>query len=151
MKNSTTPFTGLRERKRGETLARITDEALKLFVQRGFEATTLDDIAAAAGISRRTFFHYFESKEDLAFAWLDGTVADIVAAVKRERADQPLLTIAANAIIACAAPFSRDEARGGLRARQAGAGDAGAARPVADEIRQAGDRAGRGADRAQGP
>jgi AcrR family transcriptional regulator len=103
-------MTGLRERKRVETRARITAEALKLFVARGFEATTLDAIAEAAGISRRTFFHYFESKEDLAFAWLDGSVADIVAAVGREKKDQPLLAIAANAIIACATPFSRDEA-----------------------------------------
>ncbi len=101
---------GLRERKRAQTRARIIDGALKLFVRRGFEAVTLDDIAAAAGISRRTFFHYFESKEDLAFAWLDSTSDDIVAAVGRARADQKLLAMAANAIAACAAPYGRDEA-----------------------------------------
>jgi mycofactocin system transcriptional regulator len=39
--------------------------ALELFVDRGFEATTVDDIATAAGISRRTFFRYFPSKNDV--------------------------------------------------------------------------------------
>lgn len=56
---------GLRERKRQETLARITEVGLGLFNERGFEATTLDAIAEAAGISRRTFFHYFKSKDDI--------------------------------------------------------------------------------------
>ncbi|MEI9887171.1 MAG: TetR family transcriptional regulator [Rhizomicrobium sp.] len=110
MTKKTLPTPGLRERKRAETRARIIEGALKLFVKRGFDGTTLDDIAAAAGISRRTFFHYFESKEDLAFAWLDSTSDDIVAAAKREAADQPLLAIAANAIAACASPYGRDEA-----------------------------------------
>jgi AcrR family transcriptional regulator len=101
---------GHREKKRIETRTRITDEALKLFVARGFDAVTLDDIAAAAGISRRTFFHYFESKEDLAFAWLDSSTDDIVAAVGREPKALPMLTMALSAIVACAAPFSRDAA-----------------------------------------
>jgi hypothetical protein len=42
---------------------------LKLFVANGYEATTLEAVAAAAGISRRTFFHYFKSKEELLLAW----------------------------------------------------------------------------------
>ena len=55
----------LRERKRQLTLDRIAETGLKLFVENGYEATTLDAIAAAAGISRRTFFHYLKSKEDV--------------------------------------------------------------------------------------
>ncbi len=51
---------GLRERKRTETHARIQAEAIRLFLERGFETTTLDDIAEAAGVSRRSLFHYFE-------------------------------------------------------------------------------------------
>lgn len=56
---------GLRERKRRETSERIIEKGLKLFVKNGYEATTLDAIAEAAGISRRTFFYYFKSKEDI--------------------------------------------------------------------------------------
>lgn len=47
---------GLRARKRQETLERIAETGLRLFSQNGYEATTLDAIAEAAGISRRTFF-----------------------------------------------------------------------------------------------
>jgi AcrR family transcriptional regulator len=42
---------------------------LKLFIAHGYEGTTLDAIATAAGISRRTFFYYFKSKEDVLLAW----------------------------------------------------------------------------------
>lgn len=45
--------------------------ALALFVERGFEATTVDDIAEAAGISRRTFFRYFPSKNDVVWGAFD--------------------------------------------------------------------------------
>jgi AcrR family transcriptional regulator len=62
---------GLRERKRLETSERIIEKGLKLFVKNGYEATTLDAIAAAAGISRRTFFYYFKSKEDVLLAARD--------------------------------------------------------------------------------
>ncbi len=60
-----TPRQGVRERKRRETLQRITDAGIRLFVEKGYEATTLDEIAAAAGISRRTFFYYFKSKDEI--------------------------------------------------------------------------------------
>jgi AcrR family transcriptional regulator len=56
---------GLRERKRRQTHQRIAEVGLKLFIRDGYEETTLDAIAAEAGISRRTFFYYFKSKEDL--------------------------------------------------------------------------------------
>jgi AcrR family transcriptional regulator len=59
---------GLRERKRRETLDRISEVGLELFVAKGYEATTLGDIAAAAGISRRTFFYYYKSKDDILVA-----------------------------------------------------------------------------------
>lgn len=59
---------GQRERKRRETFRRIADAGLRLFMENGFEGTTLDAIAAAAGISRRTFFYYFKSKEDVLLA-----------------------------------------------------------------------------------
>jgi len=63
---------GLRERKRRETLRRIAEIGLKLFVERGYEATTLEVIAAAAGISARTFFHYFKTKDEVLQFWQGG-------------------------------------------------------------------------------
>ena len=57
----------LRERQRVETRDVILDTALDLIEAKGFEHTTVEDIAAAAGISSRTFFRYFESKNSLLF------------------------------------------------------------------------------------
>lgn len=52
-----------RERKKGETRRRITDAAIRLFRERGFESTTIDDITEAADVGRGTFFNYFPRKE----------------------------------------------------------------------------------------
>jgi AcrR family transcriptional regulator len=62
---------GRREQKRQETLARIKDAGLKLFLTKGYEETTLDEIAEASGIARRTFFSYFRSKDEILFAVQD--------------------------------------------------------------------------------
>lgn len=55
---------GLRETKRADTLARIHDVAFELVNANGLTATTVDNIAEAAGLSRRTFFNYYATKED---------------------------------------------------------------------------------------
>lgn len=62
----------LRERKRQLTLDLIAKTGLKLFIENGYEATTLDAIAAASGISRRTFFYYLKSKEEVLMAHESG-------------------------------------------------------------------------------
>ncbi|WP_409334830.1 TetR family transcriptional regulator [Bradyrhizobium neotropicale] len=93
---------GLRARKRQETREKLTRAAMALFLERGFEATTLDDIVAAADISRRTFFHYFASKEDVVFAWQEEASAALIAAVAARPAGESMLAAAENAIIAMA-------------------------------------------------
>ena len=62
------PQGGLRERKKQRTRETIAREAHKLFVERGYHATTLPDIAEAADVSTRTIFSYFPSKEDILFS-----------------------------------------------------------------------------------
>ncbi len=58
---------GLREQKKRLARDTLAKAALELFSEKGFEHTTVDEIAARAGISRRSFFRYFTSKEEAAF------------------------------------------------------------------------------------
>jgi AcrR family transcriptional regulator len=63
------PATGHRERKKAETREALRAAAIRLFLEHGPSAVTVNDICDAAGVSRRTFFNYFESKEAALFAW----------------------------------------------------------------------------------
>ncbi len=58
------PHGHLRERKRAETRAKLADAALELVLRDGLETVTVEQISDRAGVSRRTFFNYFDSKDD---------------------------------------------------------------------------------------
>jgi len=84
------PEPGLRERKRRRTRAALIDAGRRLFEERGYDATTIADIAAAADIGTRTFFAYFESKEQLLFPESDHRVqAALDAIADRAESDAP--------------------------------------------------------------
>ncbi|MDH3683338.1 MAG: TetR family transcriptional regulator [Acidimicrobiia bacterium] len=72
---------GLRQRKKEQTRQRIETAALELFSRDGFDAATIDDIAAAADIAPRTFFHYFPTKEDVVLADYAGRLEKLVTEV----------------------------------------------------------------------
>ena len=101
---------GWREKKRRETLQRITDSALRLFVANGYEATTLDAIAEASGISRRTFFYYFDSKEQILAAWQKGLPEALRAAVLTESTNNSPLDVVRNAHLVLLAHHDADQA-----------------------------------------
>ncbi|MGK4584656.1 TetR/AcrR family transcriptional regulator [Kitasatospora sp. HPMI-4] len=74
---------GLRERKKRQTRQRISEAALGLFVARGFDNVTIAEVAAAAEVSVKTLYNYFEAKEDLVLPPDEASpqrLADIVCA-----------------------------------------------------------------------
>jgi AcrR family transcriptional regulator len=77
---------GLRERKRRSTAERIASEAARLVLDQGMAATTVSQIAAAAGVSRASFFRYFDTKER---AVAEGFVGVWLTMITGALADQP--------------------------------------------------------------
>ena len=83
-------MSSLRERKRVRTRQALIDAAAELFERRGYDGTTIADIAAAADVSTRTFFSYFASKEEVLFPDADARVNAALTAIDERRAgEQP--------------------------------------------------------------
>ncbi|MDA0179856.1 TetR/AcrR family transcriptional regulator [Solirubrobacter phytolaccae] len=78
-------MSGLRERKKQATRIAIRDAAMRLFAEQGFTATTIDQIANAATVSRATVFGYFATKEDIVF----GDAPSAVPALEAALAERP--------------------------------------------------------------
>jgi AcrR family transcriptional regulator len=79
-----------RARKKAATKQAIQEHALRLFAEKGYDATTVDEIAAAAGVSHMTFFRYFPRKEAVVeYDEYDPLIEELIAA---RPSDEPPLT-----------------------------------------------------------
>ena len=99
-----------RERKKAATKHAIQDHALRLFVEKGYDATTVEEIAAAAGVSHMTFFRYFPRKEEVVeYDEYDPLLEELIAG--RPPHEAPL-TALHNAIRSRTGESSRHRPRG---------------------------------------
>lgn len=81
---------GLRERTRQAVRREITEAANALFIERGYEATTIDDIAEAVGMSKRSVFRYFPTKEDLVVGKVDYLAEEMLQGLRARPAGEPV-------------------------------------------------------------
>lgn len=93
----------LRERRRDATRREIAQCAAALFETRGFQATTVEEIADAAGLSLRTFYRYCESKETALSPLLTDCVEALEQALAARPAEQPFAEAARDALLHAAA------------------------------------------------
>lgn len=86
------PCDGHRERKKARTRELLTEAAVRLFAERGFEQTKVDDITAAADVVPRTFFRYFAGKDDAIFSWYNLARDGIIAALRSRPRGEGIVT-----------------------------------------------------------
>jgi AcrR family transcriptional regulator len=97
------PGTGIRERKKQRTRQALRQAAARLFLERGFEATTIADITAAADVAPRTFFSYFQTKEDVVLDEAAQRFAKAQKTLQQRPQGEPLLAAFRRAALEIAA------------------------------------------------
>lgn len=99
---------GLRERKKRKLRIELVRVALQLFEAQGYEQTTVEDIAAAADVSPRTFFRYFARKDDVLLIDRDRKLAVMRAAVEHPLPGESMLDAVRRAVTALARDYASD-------------------------------------------
>ena len=92
------PELGLRERKKRRTRKALIDAAMRLYRERGLEGVTVAEIAREADVSPRTFFGYFESKEDVFLGRGDARLELLVQAIRERDRREPILASVGRAL-----------------------------------------------------
>lgn len=110
-----TAATGMREREKARVRRELIDAALLLFERRGFEATTVQEIADAAHVSRRTFHRHFPAKTAVVFSHEEDVMSYLLAALDRRPPDEAVFV----ALRAALRDFLLDDAELDLRRHQA--------------------------------
>jgi len=105
---------GLRERKRQQTRQELISAAMRLFEERGYEQTTVAEIASAAGVSTKTFFNYFASKDEVLFPHLSHRIDAAVAIIEQRRPDDQMADVLVAAMQHMLADALAEEVDGGL-------------------------------------
>jgi TetR/AcrR family transcriptional regulator, regulator of mycofactocin system len=78
----------------------VARAALELFRRQGYDETTVDEIAAAVGVSRRTFFRYYESKRDTVWGEFDAELIRLADQLAAAPADEPMMDVLRRAVMA---------------------------------------------------
>lgn len=104
---TTPPSSGGRDARMRATRERIAEAAFTLFMQNGFDETTVDDIAAAADISRRSFFSYFKTKDDVVVEWQTRSWERTLSELRTTSPDVPPLLAVRNVLMRQAESFDR--------------------------------------------
>ncbi|MGO9224117.1 TetR/AcrR family transcriptional regulator [Mycobacterium sp.] len=107
---------GLRERKRQRTRQALIGAAMRLFEEKGYEQTTVAEIAASAEVSTKTFFNHFASKDEVLFPHLSARIDDAVAIIKERKPAEHVSDVLLKAMDHMLASAVRDELDGGLAA-----------------------------------
>lgn len=100
-----TETTGLRARKKLQTRLALARAAMRLFEERGYAATTIDDIAAEANVSRRTFFRYFDSKDEAFIVDPEGKLEALHVALAEGPPDEPTIAAVRRGLLALASAY----------------------------------------------
>jgi AcrR family transcriptional regulator len=101
---------GLTERNRERTRRDIAEAAGRLFIERGYGATTVQAIVDAAEVSPRTFFRYFPSKEDVITAIASASMEDTLDHLAGHGREEPLATVLTAVLTAVLSPIDDDPA-----------------------------------------
>jgi AcrR family transcriptional regulator len=105
------PALGLREIKKRRTRQALIEAAMRLYREKGFDGVTVAEIAREADVATRTFFGYFETKEDVFFGRGDDRLDRLVQAIRERDRRQPILSAIRPVLLGDREPLPASSAR----------------------------------------